>query len=191
MPHSSRPPPTHALMLSLLSPKGERKGLRRVLAIQSQAEPFKTRRLSIGMLFLDHFCFKPQITFQNKSHSFLIGWGTHLWNLSLGLRSLDTRHSERFFKQRWSMYFFVQSLHSVDLDWSWEVFQTGDFEKRDSLREVTNPSLTAFQERLCAPLRQPPGSLQLHDVIIRVPELLKSLLVLPATLSVVVRILQL
>jgi hypothetical protein len=72
-------------------------------------------------------------------------------------------------------------------------FQTGDFKKRDSLREVTNPSLTAFQERLCARLS---GSLPARcssydDVIIRVPELLKSLLVLPATLSVVVRILQL
>lgn len=64
-------------------------------------------------------------------------------------------------------------------------FQTGDFKKRDSLREVTNPSLTAFQERLCARLS---GSLPARcssydDVIIRVPELLKSLLVLPATLS--------
>lgn len=141
------------------------------------------------------FCFKHQLTFQTKSKGPQISWDTLFWfffffPLSQSWK-LDSWHSKRLFKKRWSVWLLVWFDDRVFI-WTNHVrFSSVAFLRNGILlRRLQTLHWKLSKNGSIRPL----SSLSLGcstNVIIRVL-LLKSLLVLAATLlSVIIRILQL
>lgn len=183
------PPPSQ-----FLSPK-EKKKRRwgRALAIQSQADLFKRCRLFIGMVFLDYFVLSTRWPFRLKVKVLKYPEKPFFWIFFFFSKSwkLDSWHSKRLFKKRWSLWLLVWFDDRVFI-WTNHVrFSSVAFLRNGILlRRLQTLHWKLSKNSFIWPL----SSLSLGcstDVIIRVL-LLKSLLVLAATLlSVIIRILKL
>lgn len=142
--------------LSISKPQGKKKkGLGRAWAIQSQSRPFQKVQSVHGQGISWLFCLKHQLTFQTKSKGPKISGETLFW-ISPPTQVLETR-----------LMTFIKTLRkemvctTAGVIW-WqsvyepcETFQRCIFEKWNSLKELTNTSLTAFQERPHTASRQP------------------------------------
>ena len=178
--------------LSISKPqRKKKKGWGRALAIQSQADLFKRCRLFIGMVFLDYFVLSASWPFRLKVKVLKYPEKPSFRFFSLSLGNLDSWHSKRLFKKRWSVWLLVWFDDRVFI-WTNHVrFSRVAFLRNGILlRRLQTLHWKLSKNGFIRPL----SSLSLGcstDVIIRVL-LLKSLLVLAATLlSVIIRILKL
>lgn len=180
--------------LSISKPqRKKKKGWGRALAIHSQADLFKRCKLFIGMVFLDYFVLSTSWPFRLKvkvlKYPEIPSFGFFFF-LSKSWK-LDSWHSKRLFKKRWSVWLLVWFDDRVFI-WTNHVrFSSVAFLRNGILlRRLQTLHWKLSKNGFIRPL----SSLSLGcstNVIIRVL-LLKSLLVLAATLlSVIIRILQL
>lgn len=90
-----------------LSPKEKEKVVGEGIGYSIQSRPFQkgqtVHRHGISWLF----CFKHQLTFQTKSKGPKISWETFFWIFFSKSWRLDSWHSKRLFKKRWSVWLLV------------------------------------------------------------------------------------